>query len=185
MAVFYPNDTILSPPCWHLWTVPQPLSSWGFFFLSAARKAHEPKAWKVAFSQWKILENVVGGLGGTHFFLHVQTCWSSSDPQTIRRTFTNVPIMKMGVGGLVFLFFKKRCFLVSDGLRAWVWIAEEDMWRKLTMKVNLSAMWRKLTIKVWGEIVRNRCGCDHFGSGTWSSLWLRGGSGWGSSKVPF
>lgn len=127
------------------------------------------KFWKMWWEGW----------GALIFFLHVQTCWSSSDPQTFRRTFTNVPIMKTGVGGLVFLFFKKRCFLVSDGLRAWVWIAEEDMWRKLTMKVNLSAMWRKLTIKVWGKIVRNRRGSDHFGSGTWSSLWPRGGSGLG------
>lgn len=55
----------------------------GLFFLSAARKAHEPKAWKVAFSRWKILENVVGGLGALIFFAcaNVLVSLSPSDYQ--------------------------------------------------------------------------------------------------------
>lgn len=123
---------------------------------------------------------------GHSFFLHVQTCWSASHPQTIRRTVMNVPIMKMGVGGLVFLFFKKRCFLVSDGLQAWVWIAEEDMWRKLTMKVNLSAMWRKFNNKN----VRQDCEEQAWEWSFWFwYLEFSVSEGWewagGSSKVPF
>lgn len=42
----------------------------------------------------------MGAWGGAFFFfflLHVQTCWSASNSQTVGKTVTNVPTMKGGV----------------------------------------------------------------------------------------
>ena len=81
----------------------------GLFFLSAARKAHEPKAWKVAFSQWKILENVVGGLGDTHFFC---MCKLAGQPPTLRLSGELSQMFQSWKRGWVGWVF---CFLKSGG----------------------------------------------------------------------
>lgn len=89
----------LPPQCWHSWTVPQPLSSWGCSSFQQRGRSTNPKLGKSPSASgefWKTL----WGLGNTHV-LHVWTCWSASSTQTVRKTVTNVLIMKMG-GGVFF-----------------------------------------------------------------------------------
>lgn len=93
------------------------------FFLSAAREVHKPQAWKVTFSQWRVLENVVRpGEHSCFARVNVLVSLQHSDCQENCHECSN---HENGGGGV---FFKKKlCLLVSEGLRAWVWIAEEDM----------------------------------------------------------
>lgn len=152
-----------------------PLSSWGFVF-PFSRKAHEPKAWKVASAGGGLGKCGGRGLGALIFLQGKRVGQPSRHPQDYQENCRQCSNYENG--GVVGypLFFKKAVFLVSDGLRL-VWLQKRDMWRKLTNESTYLPCEENLTIKtearLWGIE-----GSDHFGSGTWSfCVW--GGGGWG------